>query len=92
MPSVRKRQGVHFDTALTTSAREEMGIMLQQVTLLLLGGFIFRMVLPLHFAELYHTISGDSFFLIQDFYKVLHISQIWLERKSFNFHRFIGNP
>ena len=63
--------------------------MLQYICLLFPCGLILRVVLPLHHVELYHTISSNFFFFIQDFDRVLNISQIRLEGKTFNFHSFI---
>ena len=77
---------------LTIRTREKVGVMLQYISLMFPHGLILRVVLPLHLVELYHTVSGHSFFLIQDFDRVLNISQIRLEGKPFNFHSFIRHP
>ena len=66
-----------------------MGVMLQDIALLFPRGFILRVVLPLHLIELHHTVPCHSFLFIQDFDRVLNISQIRLEWKSFNFYSLI---
>ena len=74
---------------LTIRASEKMGVMLQYISLMFPHGLILGVVLPMHLVELYHNVSGHSFFLVQDFDKVLNIHQIRLEGKPFNFHSFI---
>ena len=65
--------------------------MLQDIALLFLSSFVLRMILPLDFIKFHHFVSSDSFFFIQDFEGMLNVRKIRLERKSFNFHHFIGN-
>jgi len=74
---------------LTIRTREKMGVMLQYISLMFPRGLILGVVSPLRLVELYLTVSGHSFFLVQDFDRVLNISQIRLEGKPFNFHSFI---
>ena len=58
---------------LTIRAGEKVGVMLEYVALLFPRGFIFRMILPLHLVEFYHSVPGHSLLLIQDFDRALHI-------------------
>ena len=69
--------------------QKEDGVMLQDIVLLFPRGFILRVVLPLNFVELHHTIYSHSFFFVQDLDRMLNICQVRLEGKTFNFHSFI---
>ena len=66
--------------------------MLQYMALLFPRGLILRVVLPLHLVELHHIVPYHSFLFVQDFDRVLNISQIHLEGKPFNFNSFIRDP
>jgi hypothetical protein len=65
--------------------------MLQDITLLFPSCLVLRVILPLDLVKFHYAVSSCSFFFIQDFYEMLNIRKIGLERKPFNFHYFIGN-
>jgi hypothetical protein len=69
----------------------EMRVVLQNIALKFPCRFIFRMMLPLDFVEFHHIVPSHFFLFIQDFYGMLHVRKIRLERKSFNFYCLIGN-
>jgi len=92
VPSVGKEIGIHFNASNYLSDQKQDGVILQYIALLLPRGFILWVVLPLHLVELHHIVPCHSFLFIQDFDRVLNISQIRLEWKSFNFYSFIRDP
>jgi hypothetical protein len=48
-------------------------------------------MLPMDFVEFHHIVPSHSLFFIQDFYGMLHVRKIRLERKPFNFYCLNGN-
>ena len=92
MPSVGKEIRNTFPfKQLPQLNRKKVGIILQDITFLLPHCFVLRVILPLNFIELRHTVSSHSFFFVQDLDMMLNIRQVGLEGKSFKFHHFIGD-
>src|ERR1044071_7739980 len=65
---------------------EKIGVFIAETIFAFPGGFIFRMIRPLHFEKLGRLVAGSTFRLIKNAARMFQISQVLLQLNHIMFH------
>src|SRR3954470_21987160 len=71
---------------ILSGSEEKIGVFIAKTIFAFPGGFIFRMIRPLNFEELYRVVAGSTFRLIKNADRIFPISQVLLQLDHIMFH------